>query len=157
MTQPGWYPDQSGGPGKKYWDGYTWHDAVPPMPVPVGEPALAHKPTPKNKKVLWWVLGGIGAIIVVSNVIEQIWIKPDTRRSAPAPSISAPEMDAPGAQFPGLGSTAAAQSQDAALGSPLVFVLQQFQMDGSVTEATAAVNVGNLKQMADGVLALLRY
>lgn len=29
MTQPGWYPDQSGGPNMKYWDGQRWHDAIP--------------------------------------------------------------------------------------------------------------------------------
>ncbi|MBW0019594.1 MAG: NINE protein [Mycobacterium sp.] len=24
---PGWYPDPSGNPGQKYWDGQQWHDA----------------------------------------------------------------------------------------------------------------------------------
>lgn len=153
MTQPGWYPDQSGGPGQKYWDGYTWHDAIPPIPTPAGQPAPVRKPRSRNKKVLWGVIGGIGAIIVGSNLIEQISIKPDVRRSAPAPSISAPEVGAPGIQFPGLGGSSAPQSQDAPLGKALVLQLQQFQMDGSVTEATAAVNVGNLQQMPDGVLA----
>jgi hypothetical protein len=26
---PGWYPDPSGAKGKRYWDGNTWHDAIP--------------------------------------------------------------------------------------------------------------------------------
>lgn len=29
---PGWYADPSGGPGRKYWDGALWHDAVPARP-----------------------------------------------------------------------------------------------------------------------------
>ncbi len=29
MATPGWYDDPSGGPGRKFWDGQQWHDAVP--------------------------------------------------------------------------------------------------------------------------------
>jgi hypothetical protein len=25
---PGWYPDPAGGPGQRWWDGYTWNEAV---------------------------------------------------------------------------------------------------------------------------------
>jgi hypothetical protein len=27
MTAPGWYPDPSGAPGQRYWDGVAWTDA----------------------------------------------------------------------------------------------------------------------------------
>jgi threonine/homoserine/homoserine lactone efflux protein len=45
--QPGWYPDPSGTPGQRYWDGQQWtHRAPPPPPQPtivinntVGAPA----------------------------------------------------------------------------------------------------------------------
>ncbi len=36
---PGWYPDPAGGPGQRWWDGYTWNEAVvtptaaPPPPA----------------------------------------------------------------------------------------------------------------------------
>ena len=34
-SPPGWYPDPSGKPGKLYWDGYTWRNAIP-APQPPG-------------------------------------------------------------------------------------------------------------------------
>ena len=30
--QPGWYPDPSGGPGQRYFDGHQWTVAAPPAP-----------------------------------------------------------------------------------------------------------------------------
>jgi len=41
---PDWYPDPAGGPGKRWWDGYSWTEGVvlptpPPLP-PVPSPAL---------------------------------------------------------------------------------------------------------------------
>jgi threonine/homoserine/homoserine lactone efflux protein len=30
--QPGWYPDPSGGPGQRYFDGHQWTIAAPPPP-----------------------------------------------------------------------------------------------------------------------------
>jgi hypothetical protein len=41
--QPGWYPDPSGGPGRRYWDG-TWTDFRAPPP-------LAHEPVPTRRSV----------------------------------------------------------------------------------------------------------
>src|SRR5258705_10675427 len=35
-SPPGWYPDPSGAKGKRYWDGDTWHDAIPPNGKPGG-------------------------------------------------------------------------------------------------------------------------
>ena len=32
MTAPGWYPDPSGAPGQRYWDGVAWTDARPAPP-----------------------------------------------------------------------------------------------------------------------------
>jgi hypothetical protein len=32
----GWYPDPSGAKGKRYWDGNTWHDAIPANAKPGG-------------------------------------------------------------------------------------------------------------------------
>jgi threonine/homoserine/homoserine lactone efflux protein len=30
--QPGWYPDPSGGPGQRYFDGHQWTISAPPQP-----------------------------------------------------------------------------------------------------------------------------
>jgi hypothetical protein len=35
---PGWYPDPSGGPGQRYWDG-TWTGDFRALPPPAQEPA----------------------------------------------------------------------------------------------------------------------
>lgn len=32
---PGWYPDPSGGPGQKYWDGQQWQSNTPAQPAAV--------------------------------------------------------------------------------------------------------------------------
>jgi hypothetical protein len=39
----GWYPDPTGKPGQKYWDGQAWHDAAPATASP------AYAPTPWDK------------------------------------------------------------------------------------------------------------
>jgi Protein of unknown function (DUF2510) len=32
LPQPGWYPDPSGGPGQRYFDGHQWTVSAPPPP-----------------------------------------------------------------------------------------------------------------------------
>jgi hypothetical protein len=149
MTAPGWYPDQNGGSGKKYWDGKAWHDAVPVAPSlrPSGQSAPAPpdpdtflpKPSSRSKNIknmLWWGLGGVVALIVVSNVVEQIWLKPAARSSAPAPNLSVP-VQIPGVEAP-------VQSQDAPLGTPLAIHLSGRKSDSGVT----GVVVRNLQQIS---------
>jgi TIR domain/Protein of unknown function (DUF2510) len=33
LPPPGWYPDPSGAPRQRYWDGYKWADAIVPVKV----------------------------------------------------------------------------------------------------------------------------
>ena len=55
---PGWYPDPSGGPGQRYWDGTKWTDVnVPPSTPPIG-PRNARRSTSPLKVLLI-----IGAVI----------------------------------------------------------------------------------------------
>ena len=42
---PGWFPDPSGGPGQRYWDGTSW-----------GPPAPAAPPAKKRSSVTAWVI-----------------------------------------------------------------------------------------------------
>jgi hypothetical protein len=66
-TPAGWYPDPSGNPGTRFWDGQAWTDerraAGPPPP---GAPA----PPPAKKRggKCKWVAFGIVALIVVGAV-----------------------------------------------------------------------------------------
>jgi len=43
---PGWYPDPAGGPGRRWWDGYAWTEAVvlPAQPPPPAGTAPASAP-----------------------------------------------------------------------------------------------------------------
>jgi hypothetical protein len=34
----GWYPDPSGAPGQRWWDGQAWSVTAPPVPIPVASP-----------------------------------------------------------------------------------------------------------------------
>ena len=39
MSAPGWYPDPSGGPTRRYFDGMKWTDQVLPIEVPAAPPS----------------------------------------------------------------------------------------------------------------------
>jgi TM2 domain-containing membrane protein YozV len=67
---PGWYPDPTGGPGQRYWDGAQWQALPPPAPTapPYGGPryaldAYGQPMSDKSKLVaglLQIFLGGLG-------------------------------------------------------------------------------------------------
>lgn len=50
MPMPGWYPDPSGAPEQRYWDGQKWADAPAP------------RKTPDKTK---WIAGGIAALVLL--------------------------------------------------------------------------------------------
>jgi hypothetical protein len=45
---PGWYADPAGGPGQRWWDGYSWTEAtvLPSVPPPPTPPPSAYPPAP---------------------------------------------------------------------------------------------------------------
>jgi hypothetical protein len=65
-TPAGWYPDPSGAPGQRYWDGTAWTDHEAPPTAAQPQPAtevLAHVAPPRNGLGLAaLILGIIGAI-----------------------------------------------------------------------------------------------
>ena len=69
-TPPGWYPDPSGTPGTRFWDGQAWTDNTQVAPPPIGAPA----PPPAQKKhgkCKWFALGLV-ALIVISAILSLI-------------------------------------------------------------------------------------
>ncbi len=54
LRAAGWYPDPSGEPGEKYWDGQTWQADGPPTIPPVS----------KTKK--WLKRLGVAALVVLT-------------------------------------------------------------------------------------------
>ncbi len=172
MTQPGWYPDQSGGPNMKYWDGQRWHDAIPAAPTSTAPTSGGTPPGPnphpyvpsassppngltaadfpasamgKSKSVLL-VVGSLIAIIVLGGLVASMWPKPTGRVSPPAASVPAGGLPAsvPTVDVP--------ISRDAPVGESLEVHMDQFQMDGTRSKAIAAVKVDHLQAMPDGSL-----
>lgn len=60
MTQPGWYPDPSGGDGKRYWDGHQWSAVAVPPPEPPKPSRVS-----KRDRILLTALLGVVAVIGV--------------------------------------------------------------------------------------------
>lgn len=94
MTQPlppGWYPDPSGAPGTRYWDGYQW-TVSPPRPGFVSA----------RKRPVWpWILvgvvvlflGGCGAMVMIgaaANNHARTSSSPSMAARPPLPSFSVP-------------------------------------------------------------------
>lgn len=67
MTEPGWYPDPSGAPGQRYFDGSQWTDR-----------AAGHQP-PKKSNKRWIILGGVLAVLVFFGGCGAILIAGDTQ------------------------------------------------------------------------------
>ena len=172
MTQPGWYPDQSGGPGRKYWDGQAWHDEMPTAPAPVPAPAPTPVPGPpatptprpspnpprpvpaaaKRSGIPMWARYVFAAVMAIVGVLvsrhglSQI----DGPNRATVPRMSSPALGVPAAGLPGL--PAPAKSQDAALGTPLQIDFQTIQMNGTFASSSAAMKVDRLERFPDGFI-----
>ena len=75
---PGWYPDPSGAPGGRYWDGRQWGPAAPSPPPP---------PPPKKNSNAFRIIGIIGAVFVGLIIVGSIGSH-DKKQATPL--VSAP-------------------------------------------------------------------
>ncbi len=82
-TPAGWYPDPSGGPQQRYWDGAQWTDQVQAHAAPAA-------PEPPKKKRHWcrWVAAGIVLLIVVAAIASPSDESGDSASSGDAASSS---------------------------------------------------------------------
>lgn len=61
---PGWYPDPSGAPGQRYWDGQTWSAAMAP---PVGTPPAKKSSAGKVVLIVAASVVGIGVLASIGS------------------------------------------------------------------------------------------
>jgi hypothetical protein len=92
LPSPGWYPDPTGAPGQKYWDGHAWHMAVP---------SAGPVTTSKGKPWLWVLLvpvlffGGCAALIAIGSSSNSSDV-PGAQPANPSPArTAAPASPAP--------------------------------------------------------------
>jgi hypothetical protein len=77
---PGWYPDPAGTPGKRYWDGSSWHSAIP---------APAKPPGRVNWPLLITVGVGLVFVLVVGTAVVH---HPSTSSTPSTPTLSPDEL-----------------------------------------------------------------
>ncbi|OAT70909.1 MULTISPECIES: DUF4352 domain-containing protein [Mycobacteroides] len=95
---PGWYPDPSGAPGQRYFDGTNWTVTAPPPP-----PA----PAPKKGRKWPWIVGGVVVLLFIAGLVGGK--KEDDKPASATPAASAPRSGGSGATqaekaAPGVGS-----------------------------------------------------
>lgn len=116
LPPPGWYPDPSGAPGTRYWDGRQWslpgasavHGPGQPFAGPPAPPPTRNK---NNALLILGVVGGVCAMLVVGLLILGAIGASVQHDKKPAPPAAAPSFSIPSAPskapapVPGSGST----------------------------------------------------
>jgi len=67
-TPPGWYPDPSGAPGQRYWDGYSWVEAAA-VPAPTSvfpQPATSQTTKPSLSTGVKIGLGAAAFVLAIT-------------------------------------------------------------------------------------------
>lgn len=62
-ASPGWYPDPSGSPQRRYWDGSTWTENVAPYDAPPTTGAAPVATSSMSKGCIWALV--IGAVLLL--------------------------------------------------------------------------------------------
>lgn len=131
MTQaipPGWYPDPSGAPGTRYWDGTRW---------------AAAQPTARKRLVWPWILlavfvlffGGCGALVMLGAAAGNHAKTDQTSASAPPRSGTAAPIAPPSTTTP---EAKAAPS-----------ITYQVDSDGTLSTVTYFDGMNDQKQVTD--------
>lgn len=70
---PGWYPDPSGAPLQRYWDGASWsgHTAPPTGPAPAAP----------RRKWIPWAIAAVCALLLVALLV--VWVNRPGRQGQP--------------------------------------------------------------------------
>ena len=74
MATPGWYPDPSGAPLQRYWDGTSWS----------GHAVAPHSgPAPAAPRRKWdpWAIAAVCALLLVALLV--VWINRPGRQGQP--------------------------------------------------------------------------
>lgn len=90
---PGWYPDPSGVPGSRYWDGRQWGPAAPTTPPTFAAPTAV---PPKKKSSTGRIIAIIAAVFVGLIILGSIGNhdKKQSTTSTSSSSASAPGSSA---------------------------------------------------------------
>ena len=73
---PGWYPDPSGAPYQRYWDGVAWT-----AQTAGGYPAVAQHPA-KRPPWIPWILAGV-AVVLALVILLITWVNRPSRMGQP--------------------------------------------------------------------------
>ena len=136
MTAPGWYPDPSGSPQRRYFDGSTWTDQF--------APADLGGPPPKKKasrgKIILGVVGVIVLLIIIASVAGGGGDDTDTASAttpAPTGTSAAPPPSAEVAPSP---------ADPPAGGSRITY---EVQSDGPLSTVTYFDEINDMQQLSD--------
>ena len=68
QSPAGWYPDPSGNPGQKYWDGQCWQATTPQaVPQPAIPPDALRAAMAENRSI--WVTNGLAAWSLICGIV----------------------------------------------------------------------------------------
>ncbi len=108
---PDWYPDPSGKPGLKYWDGEQWHTDIPDSSSSADRPpAEPISTTPRPHRRTAVIAALVVAVAVLAGLVgitSYLLLRHPPASQAPTaqpapPSEQAPPANAPSAKVPGL-------------------------------------------------------
>lgn len=128
---PGWYPDPSGTPNTRYWDGQQWGPAAPSTPPPAVAPAAP----PKKKTSTGRIIAIIAAVFVGLIILGSI----GNHDKQPTTSTSTSSASTPG-------SSAETPKTPSSTSKPVASIGQEVR-DGQF--AFTVVSVDRSKQAGD--------
>ncbi len=118
---PDWYPDPSGKPGLKYWDGRQWHTDIPGAAVADsgGESAPPVMPAAQSRTKIWAGISVVAVLTAAAVVVTVMMINHNHRAtssaSGPAQAASSAQPSHSPAQSPTAPSTSVASANVAGL------------------------------------------